>query len=192
MNILKHENAASAQTFRRRRSYLRCRSREPSIRRFRPRRSEPALAGMLAWRRHQGKGVFPALVASMRLYPRRARASKPSRCSSSRMGGSTPATSSAPLPCSMRSSLRSHPAHGRGFRPAGDLPDNPERSRGNRSVEYDTLGDAYVRFLIDELLPEALAGLNVQPIPASAPLRDEFGRHLRLQRRLERPIPSAR
>ncbi|MBL8361536.1 MAG: alpha/beta hydrolase fold domain-containing protein [Rubrivivax sp.] len=31
----------------------------------------------------------------------------------------------------------------------------------NRSVEYDSTGDAYVRFLMDELLPEALHGLNV-------------------------------
>ena len=31
----------------------------------------------------------------------------------------------------------------------------------NRSLEYDTLGDAYVRFLIDELLPEATEGLPI-------------------------------
>jgi enterochelin esterase family protein len=48
----------------------------------------------------------------------------------------------------------------------GDLPGNPEQSRGNRSVEYDTLGDAYVRFLLDELLPEALAGLTISSDPA--------------------------
>ena len=33
--------------------------------------------------------------------------------------------------------------------------------RNNRSVEYDSTDDAYVRFLVDELLPAALAGLNV-------------------------------
>src|SRR5690606_33119617 len=48
----------------------------------------------------------------------------------------------------------------------GDLPGNPEQSRGNRSFEYDTLGAAYVNFLIDELLPEALKGLNISPDPA--------------------------
>lgn len=32
---------------------------------------------------------------------------------------------------------------------------------GNRSLEYDSTGDAYVRFLAEELLPEALAGLRV-------------------------------
>jgi len=47
----------------------------------------------------------------------------------------------------------------------GDLPGNPAQSRGNRSVEYDTLGDAYPRFLVEELLPEALAGLNVSTHP---------------------------
>lgn len=36
----------------------------------------------------------------------------------------------------------------------------------NRSVEYDTLGDAYARFLLDELLPEATRGLNISADPA--------------------------
>ena len=31
----------------------------------------------------------------------------------------------------------------------------------NRSIEYDSTDDAYARFLVDELLPEVLAGLNV-------------------------------
>lgn len=48
----------------------------------------------------------------------------------------------------------------------GDLPGNPAQSRGNRSVEYDTLGPAYASFLLDELLPEALAGLDVSTDPA--------------------------
>lgn len=37
---------------------------------------------------------------------------------------------------------------------AGDvLPENPWRA-SNRSVEYDTLSDAYARFLLEEILPE--------------------------------------
>lgn len=39
-------------------------------------------------------------------------------------------------------------------------------NRSNRSFEYDSLGDRYVRFLLEELLPEALAGLNVTTDPA--------------------------
>jgi enterochelin esterase family protein len=35
----------------------------------------------------------------------------------------------------------------------------------NRSIEYDSLGDAYARFLIDELLPEATRGLNISNDP---------------------------
>jgi enterochelin esterase family protein len=35
----------------------------------------------------------------------------------------------------------------------------------NRSVEYDSVDDAYVRFLVDELLPLALHGLNVSRDP---------------------------
>lgn len=40
------------------------------------------------------------------------------------------------------------------------------QDRSNRSFEYDSLGDRYARFLIDEFLPVALAGLNVSPDPA--------------------------
>jgi enterochelin esterase family protein len=36
---------------------------------------------------------------------------------------------------------------------------------GNRSVEYDATGDAYVRFLLEELLPEATAGYRVTSDP---------------------------
>ncbi|KAA5546322.1 hydrolase [Roseiconus nitratireducens] len=38
--------------------------------------------------------------------------------------------------------------------------------RSNRSFEYDSLGDRYARFLIDEFLPVALDGLNVSSDPA--------------------------
>jgi len=37
--------------------------------------------------------------------------------------------------------------------------------QGNRSVEYDSPDDAYVRFLVDELLPVALHGLSVSADP---------------------------
>lgn len=37
---------------------------------------------------------------------------------------------------------------------------------GNRSIEYDAQGDAYVRFLLEELLPEATAGYRISPQPA--------------------------
>lgn len=38
--------------------------------------------------------------------------------------------------------------------------------RSNRSYEYDSMGDRYSRFLIDEFLPVALQGLNVSKEPA--------------------------
>ena len=38
---------------------------------------------------------------------------------------------------------------------------------GNRSVEYDSLGDAYARFLIEELIPELTRGLAVAGAPAN-------------------------
>ena len=45
-------------------------------------------------------------------------------------------------------------------------PDAGSKPRSNRSLEYDGLGDANARFVLDELLPEALKGLNVTRDPA--------------------------
>ncbi|MEZ6121835.1 MAG: alpha/beta hydrolase-fold protein [Planctomycetaceae bacterium] len=39
------------------------------------------------------------------------------------------------------------------------------KDRSNRSLEYDSLGDTYSKFLIDEFLPVALKGLNVSTDP---------------------------
>ncbi|MES2959067.1 MAG: alpha/beta hydrolase-fold protein [Pseudomonadota bacterium] len=36
----------------------------------------------------------------------------------------------------------------------------------NRSTEYDSVGDTYVRFLLDEVLPVATQGLNISADPA--------------------------
>lgn len=40
------------------------------------------------------------------------------------------------------------------------------KARSNRSFEYDSLGDANTRFLLEELLPEATKGLNITTNPA--------------------------
>src|SRR6185295_7308432 len=40
------------------------------------------------------------------------------------------------------------------------------KDRSNRSFEYDSLGDRYAKFLIDEFLPVAIKGLNVSADPA--------------------------
>ena len=39
------------------------------------------------------------------------------------------------------------------------------KDRSNRSFEYDSMGDRYARFLVDEFLPIALKGLNVSSDP---------------------------
>ena len=39
------------------------------------------------------------------------------------------------------------------------------KPRSNRSFEYDSLGDANARFLLEELLPEATKGLNITSDP---------------------------
>lgn len=45
-------------------------------------------------------------------------------------------------------------------------PEPGAKSRSNRSLEYDSLGDANARFLLEELLPEATKGLNLTADPA--------------------------
>lgn len=47
----------------------------------------------------------------------------------------------------------------------GDLDGMPKDSRGNRSLEYDKVSDAYVRFLLDELLPEAVGQYSITTDP---------------------------
>lgn len=41
----------------------------------------------------------------------------------------------------------------------------PAKDRSNRSFEYDSLGDANARFVVEELLPEATKGLNITADP---------------------------
>ena len=56
---------------------------------------------------------------------------------------------------------------------------------GNRSVEYDTPGDAYARFLIDELIPHALEGVALGSQRAIVGLSS--GGHCALNAAWERP-----
>lgn len=40
-----------------------------------------------------------------------------------------------------------------------------QKARGNRSFEYDSLGDTYAKFLIDEILPEIMKKYNITKDP---------------------------
>jgi len=60
--------------------------------------------------------------------------------------------------------------------------------RDNRSLEYDTPGDAYVRFLLEELLPEALDGCRVSTDPRQRAIAGiSSGGHCALNAAWERP-----
>ncbi len=48
----------------------------------------------------------------------------------------------------------------------GEIEGQPAGSRGNRPFEYDSLTDAYVTFLLEELLPEATGSLEITEDPA--------------------------
>ena len=59
---------------------------------------------------------------------------------------------------------------------------------GNRSVEYDSTGDAYARFLLDELLPHATADLTITAAPALRVIVGlSSGGHCALNVAFERP-----
>ena len=65
------------------------------------------------------------------------------------------------------------------------------KDRSNRSFEYDSMGDRYAQFLVDEFLPVALNGLNVSTDPQRAGrLRHFVRRYLRIYRRMgaARPV----
>lgn len=49
-----------------------------------------------------------------------------------------------------------------GNRTASDAPSTGLNNRSNRSFEYDSLGDAYAKFLIDELIPHVTSTFNVK------------------------------
>jgi enterochelin esterase family protein len=49
---------------------------------------------------------------------------------------------------------------------AGEPAAPGKKPRSNRSFEYDSLGDANARFLLEELVPEATKGLNITKDPA--------------------------
>lgn len=58
----------------------------------------------------------------------------------------------------------------------------------NRSLEYDSTGDAYARFLLDELLPAAIEGLAIRSDPAWRAICGlSSGGHAALNAAWERP-----
>jgi enterochelin esterase family protein len=59
---------------------------------------------------------------------------------------------------------------------------------GNRSIEYDSTGDAYVRFLLEELLPQALDGYRVSADPSRRAIAGiSSGGHCAFNAAWERP-----
>lgn len=121
----------------------------------------------LSWQRHEGQGVFPGVARDYAVYtPENLDPATPAALLVFQDGRFyTDEKFRAPAMLDALIASGAIPPLVAVFVQPGDLPGNPAQSRGNRSVEYDTLGDAYARFLLEELLPEALAGLNVSTDP---------------------------
>lgn len=126
--------------------------------------------GELRTRRHVGRSVYPGVARSYQVYvPPGLAASRPAalmvfqdgarylgaECNAAAVFDRLIAAGAIP------------PVVGVFVEPGEEGPGLPiYGGAGNRSVEYDALGEAYARFLIDELLPEATAGLPVAADPA--------------------------
>jgi enterochelin esterase-like enzyme len=124
--------------------------------------------GTITRHRHTGTGIYPGVARDYWVY-------LPAQCD-----GTTPAAlivfqdARLYLPEAFNAPVVFDNLIARGEMPVtialfvepGDLPGEAEGSRANRSFEYDSLTDAYPRFLLEELLPEALAGLDVSDDPA--------------------------
>ncbi len=68
-----------------------------------------------------------------------------------------------------------------------DKPDSPWKS-SNRSFEYDSLGDRYARFLLEEIIPEVKKKIqHLRRSRHASHLRSQLGRHLLLDRRVGTP-----
>lgn len=165
MNVLKHENPASARVSDADEAVFTAarEAREPA--------QPPEAQGEnreLTWKRHEGKRIYPGVARDYAVYtPPGLDPARPSALLVFQDGRFyTDDPFRAPAMLDALVAAGDIPPVVAVFVQPGDLPGNPEQSRGNRSVEYDTLGGAYVTFLLEELLPEALAGLNVSTDPA--------------------------
>jgi enterochelin esterase-like enzyme len=164
MNILSHDNPPSARTAEADEAIFAA-ARETADPALPPEAS--ASAGTLSWRRHVGEKVYPGVSRDYAVHvPAGLDPSTPAAVIVFQDGRFyTDDKFRAPSMLEALMASGAIPPVVSVFVQPGDLPGNPDQSRGNRSVEYDTLGPAYVTYLLDELLPEALSGLNVSADP---------------------------
>lgn len=166
MNTLHHRNPPSAiTTLADEALFARARETEsPPL----PPEAATEPAGRFAAGRHVGTHVYPGVARNYSTYlPAGVEATKPLALLVFQDGGFYTHAEKFRAPAMLDALVAAGdiPPLVALFVEPGDLPGNPEGSRGNRSVEYDTLGPAYVRFLLDELMPEALAGLDIATDP---------------------------
>src|SRR6185436_15555802 len=116
--------------------------------------------------------VYPGTVREYWIYvPRQYEASKPAALMVFQDGGSYVGTNGdfrVPIVFDNLIHRKEMPVTiGVFINPGNVPPAGPDaKGRANRSFEYDSLGDTYAKFLIDEFLPAALKGFNVTDDPS--------------------------
>lgn len=167
MNILKHENPASALVSAADEAIFAA-AREALDPPLPPEAAGSANAGTLTQHRHIGTTAFPGVGRDYWVYtPAGLDAAKPTSLLVFQDARFYLAdTFRAPAMLDALIASGAIPPLVAVFIEPGDLPGEDVGSRANRSFEYDSLTDAYARLLLDELLPETLAGRNVSDDPA--------------------------
>ncbi len=127
--------------------------------------------GQLLERRFVSRSVFPGIERDVRVYvPPSTRASAPHALmvfqDGSRYLG--PEVGIAAVFDNLIAAADIPPTVGLFVEPGETGPGLPiYGGTGNRSLEYDSLGDAYARFLINELIPDMTRGIAIPDVPQS-------------------------
>jgi enterochelin esterase family protein len=165
MNILKHENPAGSESTYPGDEIVFSRARRGVKPRLPP-EAQSASSQVVEWKRHIGENSYEGVSRDYAVYPVGQDLGKPLGLIVFQDGRFyTDDKFRAPQVLEALVAAGSMPPVVAVFVQPGDAPGAPPQSQANRSIEYDTLSDTYVTFLIEELLPEALDGFVVSQDP---------------------------
>ena len=154
--------------------------------------AEDVPAGRLVARRHRSQGVYPGVERAYTVYVPQQYEGKDEACLMVFQDGARylgPEANTARVLDALIAEGAMPPTIAVFVEPGETGPGLPGYGgEGNRSLEYDAPGDAYVRLLLEELLPEALDGYRVSKDPERRAIAGiSSGGHCALNAAWERP-----